>query len=116
QLPSGGFLGLLDLDTRVYPGQHEFAAVGAGSKAPRSVMILGGPAPRSPRRCRSPGPVPFPNEVTKSTVSSRAHRLCRMITMASRHEAAISGARPPGADCVDHSGGKNPCPGTGSGS
>src|SRR5215468_6199697 len=67
---------------------------GSGSSTPRSVMTLRGPAPVRPSRSRSPRPVPYPTEVTKSTRSTKDRRLCRTMMITSRQNAAISGAPP----------------------
>src|SRR3984885_4819440 len=82
-------------DTPGYtPVRVSSQVAGSGSRTPRSVMTFRGPAPASPRRSRDPGPSPNPTEVTKSPRSTNDLRLCRTTTIASRHEAAISGAPP----------------------
>jgi hypothetical protein len=48
--------------------------------------------------------VPKPTEVTKSTCSTNARALCRITTITSRQDAAISGAPPaPGSRTVGSS-------------
>jgi hypothetical protein len=57
-------------------------------------MTCRGPAPVRPSRARSPGPAPNPTKVTKSTRFTNDRRVCRVTTITSRQEAAISGAPP----------------------
>ena len=57
-------------------------------------MTFVGPLPRRPSFSRLPGPEPWPTDVMKSTVSTKARVLWRTITITSPHEAAISGAPP----------------------
>ena len=57
-------------------------------------MTVLGPVPRRPSFSRSPGPLPNPTEVTKSTRSTNALALWRTTTITSRQLAAISGAPP----------------------
>ena len=58
QLPTGRLVRLLDGHTRVQAGQGCSSVSGSGSRIPRSVMTVLGPAPRRPSFSWSPGPLP----------------------------------------------------------
>src|SRR5262249_49473295 len=68
---------------------------GSGSKMARSVTSLVGPLVASPMRARWSPPSPWPNEVTKSSFSTKLRGAWRMMMKISPQALEISGAPPP---------------------
>ena len=74
---------------------EDMLVIGSGSMTQRSVTTRVGPLVRTPSFSRLPLPVPWPSEVTKSSLSTKARLPCAMMMNTSPQEVAISGAPPP---------------------